>query len=83
MSYDITFTCFNQNRMTLPQVGRFSSKWPLKTNISTYLKVLKRDCFIDRRKKIIDRDYTINQIWSIGGETGWYYGLVMGFKRFY
>jgi uncharacterized protein YbjT (DUF2867 family) len=49
--------------------GRF------KTNISTYLKVPKKDCFIDRRKKeIIDRDYTINQIWSIGGETGWYYG---------
>lgn len=49
--------------------GRF------KTNISTYLKVPKKDCFIDRRKKeIINRDYTINQIWSIGGETGWYYG---------
>ncbi|MDG1871382.1 MAG: SDR family oxidoreductase [Flavobacterium sp.] len=49
--------------------GRF------KTNISAYLKVPKKDCFIDRRKKeIIDRDFTINQIWSIGGETGWYYG---------
>ncbi|MEZ7514027.1 SDR family oxidoreductase [Flavobacterium frigidarium] len=49
--------------------GRF------KTNISTYLKVPKKDCFIDRRKKeIIDRDFTITQIWSIGGETGWYYG---------
>ncbi len=49
--------------------GRF------KTNISTYLKVPKKDCFIDRRKKeIINRDFTINQIWSIGGETGWYYG---------
>lgn len=49
--------------------GRF------KSNISTYLKVPKKDCYIDRRKKeIIDRDYTINQIWSIGGETGWYYG---------
>lgn len=49
--------------------GRF------KTNISAYLKVPKKDCFIDRRKKeIIDRDFTITQIWSIGGETGWYYG---------
>ncbi|MDG2432685.1 SDR family oxidoreductase [Flavobacterium sp.] len=49
--------------------GRF------KTNISTYLKVPKKDCYIDRRKKeIIDRDYTVNQIWSIGGEVGWYYG---------
>lgn len=49
--------------------GRF------KSNISEYLKVPKKDCFIDRRKKeIINRDFTIDRIWSIGGETGWYYG---------
>ena len=49
--------------------GRF------KTNISTYLNVPEKDCFFDRRhKEIIDKNYTINQIWSIGGETGWYYG---------
>jgi len=49
--------------------GRFSS------NMSEYLKVPKKDCFIDRRKMaIIDRDFTINKIWSIGGDTGWYYG---------
>jgi len=49
--------------------GRFTN------NISEYLKVPKKDCFIDRRKKEIqDREYTIEKIWSIGGETGWYYG---------
>ncbi len=49
--------------------GRFSS------NISKFLKVPKKDCFIDRRKKeIINREFTIERIWSIGGETGWYYG---------
>ncbi|RTY98207.1 SDR family oxidoreductase [Flavobacterium sp. RSP49] len=49
--------------------GRFSS------NMSEYLKVPKKDCFIDRRKmEIIDREYTINKIWSIGGDSGWYYG---------
>lgn len=49
--------------------GRFGS------NISKFLKVPKKDCFIDRRKKeIIDREFTIERIWSIGGETGWYYG---------
>ncbi|NDP26692.1 MAG: SDR family oxidoreductase [Flavobacterium sp.] len=49
--------------------GRFSS------NITEYLKVPKKNCFIDRRKKqIIDRTFTIDRIWSIGGETGWYYG---------
>ncbi len=49
--------------------GRF------KSNISKYLKVPKKDCYIDRRKKdIIDRNMTIERIWSIGGETGWYCG---------
>ena len=49
--------------------GRF------KNNISEYLKVPKKDCFIDRRKmEIVNRDFTIERIWSIGGEIGWYYG---------
>jgi uncharacterized protein YbjT (DUF2867 family) len=49
--------------------GQFSG------NISEFLKVPKKGCFIDRRKKeIINRTFTIERIWSIGGETGWYYG---------
>ncbi|MBP7470512.1 MAG: SDR family oxidoreductase [Flavobacterium sp.] len=49
--------------------GRFSS------NISAFRKVPKKNCFIDRRKKPIEnREFTIDRIWSIGGETGWYYG---------
>ncbi|KVV15348.1 SDR family oxidoreductase [Flavobacterium sp. TAB 87] len=49
--------------------GRFN------TSLSGFIKVPKKDCFIDRRKReIIDYDYTINKIWSIGGESGWYYG---------
>ncbi len=49
--------------------GRFNS------NMSEFLKVPKKDCYIDRRKKQIEnRDFTIEKIWSIGGENGWYYG---------
>ena len=49
--------------------GRFNS------NISEFLKVPKKGCYIDRRKKEIEsKDYTLERIWSIGGETGWYYG---------
>lgn len=45
-----------------------------KGSVGYYLKVPKKDCFIDRRKrKITDRDAVIAKIWSIGGETGWYY----------
>ncbi|MDR6763641.1 uncharacterized protein YbjT (DUF2867 family) [Flavobacterium sp. 2755] len=43
-------------------------------NVSQYLKVPKRGCYIDRRKRtIINKEYTIARIWSIGGDTGWYY----------
>ncbi|WKL49671.1 SDR family oxidoreductase [Flavobacterium pectinovorum] len=46
-----------------------------KGNLAYYLKVPKKDCFIDRRKReIINRQYTIDRIWAIGGDTGWYYG---------
>ncbi|WP_413999097.1 SDR family oxidoreductase [Flavobacterium sp. W1B] len=49
--------------------GRFTN------NISQYLDIPTKNCFIDHRKKeIINRDFTIQRIWSIGGETGWYYG---------
>jgi uncharacterized protein YbjT (DUF2867 family) len=46
-----------------------------KGNISEYLKIPTIDCFIDQRnKEIKNKEYTINKIWSIGGESGWYYG---------
>lgn len=49
--------------------GRFSN------NISEHIKVPKKDCYVDRRKmEIQDRKYTLDRIWSIGGENGWYYG---------
>ncbi|MCG9791030.1 SDR family oxidoreductase [Flavobacterium algicola] len=43
--------------------------------ISDFINVPTHGCFIDRRKKaIINREATINKIWSIGGVNGWYYG---------
>lgn len=49
--------------------GRFTG------SLAQYLKVPKKNCFIDRRKREVrDRVSTIEKIWSIGGETGWYYG---------
>ena len=78
MSYDLALS----RALVKIESNSVASSWKdslvsgrFKTNISTYLKVPKKDCYIDRRKKeIIDREYTIKQIWSIGGETGWYYG---------
>jgi len=43
--------------------------------ISDHIKVPSYGCFVDKRSRSFkDRETTIERIWSIGGETGWYYG---------
>lgn len=40
-----------------------------------FLEVPTFGCFTDKRKKTMnDREKSIDKIWHIGGETGWYYG---------
>ncbi|MFK8013264.1 MAG: SDR family oxidoreductase [Marinicellaceae bacterium] len=47
----------------------------IEFNISDFIKVPSFGCFVDERKlAIINREATINNIWRIGGKTGWYYG---------
>jgi len=43
-------------------------------NTSDFIQVPSFGCFIDRRKKTFtDQALCTNRIWSIGGETGWFY----------
>ena len=43
-------------------------------NLSEFIQVPTYGCYRDvREKTFTDRDDCINKIWSIGGETGWYY----------
>lgn len=45
-----------------------------KENISTYLEVPTNGVFTDKRKrKMADREVTMQRLWRIGGETGWYH----------
>ncbi len=47
----------------------------INSQISDYIQVPTFGCFIDQRKRTcINRNVCIQRIWSIGGETGWYYG---------
>lgn len=44
-------------------------------NVSDFVKVPAFGCFVDKRKRKFDnRESCLNKIWSIGGETGWYFG---------
>ncbi len=46
----------------------------LDFNISDFLQVPTHGCLIDSRSITYDaKDLTLDRIWRIGGETGWYY----------
>ncbi|MEX2589126.1 MAG: SDR family oxidoreductase [Chitinophagales bacterium] len=45
----------------------------LKFNISDFINVPSYGCFKDvRKRKLKDRKYSIEKLWAIGGENGWY-----------
>lgn len=46
-----------------------------ETNLRGHINVPEHGCFIDRREIEISgrEDTVVNNIWSIGGERGWYY----------
>lgn len=47
----------------------------LYKGVTAHLQVPSEGCFKDKRKlKVKDADKTLDKIWRIGGDTGWYYG---------
>lgn len=50
-----------------------------KKRVSTkYLKVPKFGCFKDiKERQVKDENRTLEKIWAIGGENGWYYGTTL------
>lgn len=47
-----------------------------ESSLSSHVEVPTHGCFFDKREKEImtNVDQVLNNIWSIGGERGWYYG---------
>ena len=47
-----------------------------ESSLSSHVEVPIHGCFFDKREKEITTnvDQVLNNIWSIGGERGWYYG---------
>lgn len=45
-----------------------------RINISDFIEVPTYGCFTDQRKRDVQSfEATVDKIWAIGGETGWYY----------
>lgn len=50
----------------------------LNYDVSDFIEVPTFGCFNDNRKiQVMDYDISLEKIWSIGGETGWYYGNLL------
>jgi uncharacterized protein YbjT (DUF2867 family) len=47
----------------------------LSPNLSPYIQIPEHGCFIDRQELQIEgtRENALERIWSIGGDTGWYF----------
>jgi uncharacterized protein YbjT (DUF2867 family) len=46
----------------------------LHKGLAQYIEVPAKGCFKDHRRiSVVDADRTLDRIWAIGGQTGWYY----------
>ena len=46
----------------------------INQSLSAFINVPVNGCFVDRRERQVkDKQRTVDNIWRIGGETGWYY----------
>jgi uncharacterized protein YbjT (DUF2867 family) len=67
------FTKIESNEVVSSWKDAFISS-SLNLNISEFIEVPTFGCYRDiRERTLIDRELSIEKIWSIGGENGWYY----------
>lgn len=82
-SIKLAFGKIEQNQVISSWKDALTSE-TLNKGISQYIEVPVNGCFTDiRKEKVIDIETTINKIWSIGGQNGWYYGdFLWGLRGF-
>lgn len=69
----LAFIRIQQNEVVSSWIDSLSSG-VIDTSLSKYIQVPNYGCFTDiKRRKIIDPEIVMKNIWSIGGNTGWYY----------
>ncbi len=56
----------------------------LTSKVNDYINIPTYGCFtIKASREVLDMKNTLNKIWEIGGETGWYYGNLLWKLRGY
>jgi uncharacterized protein YbjT (DUF2867 family) len=74
----LAFEKIEQNTIVSSWKDSMVSSGRLKNNLHNYINVPKYGCFKDYKEiKINSKERTLEKIWSIGGDTGWYYGTIL------
>lgn len=75
---ELAFEKIEQNSIISSWKDSMISSGILPNDFHKYINVPKFGCFTDYKEHTInDANKTIDKIWSIGGETGWYYGTFL------
>jgi uncharacterized protein YbjT (DUF2867 family) len=75
---EFAFVKIESNDITSSWKDSFISSRSKKSASTKYLKVPKHGCFKDIKElPVLDEDKTLEKIWAIGGENGWYYGTIL------
>ncbi len=75
---ELAFIKIEQNSIISSWRDSYISSGNLKDYIHRFINVPKYGCFKDyKQRKVIDKEATVNKIWAIGGNNGWYYGTYL------
>jgi len=77
-SVEYAFIKIKQNSIISSWKDSYISSGKLKNYVHEFINVPKHGCFKDfKKRKVKDKKRTLDRIWAIGGETGWYYGTIL------
>ena len=72
------FIKIKQNSIISSWKDSYISSGKLKNYVHEFINIPKHGCFKDfKKRKINNKQKLLDNIWSIGGEKGWYYGTFL------
>ena len=75
---EFAFVKIKQNSIVSSWKDSYISSGKLKNYVHEFINVPKHGCFKDfKKRKINNREKLLDNIWAIGGETGWYYATFL------
>ena len=74
----LAFVKIEQNSILSSWKDSYISSGKLKNYVHEFINIPEFGCFKDHKKRTLkNREKALDKIWSIGGETGWYYGTFL------